>query len=50
MKLYRDHRINPLDACGWTLAHLIVMTAPALFSERKQTLPDRIAGIITVEV
>lgn len=50
MKLYRDHRINPLNSCGFLLAQLIVMNAPALFTERSQTLADRIAGIVVVEV
>ncbi|MGO9888710.1 MAG: hypothetical protein ACLP0L_12495 [Solirubrobacteraceae bacterium] len=44
----KRYRLRPWSSCGRGLAGLVPLYLPALWSARNQTVPDRIAGIVTV--
>jgi uncharacterized RDD family membrane protein YckC len=48
MELYKDEKLNPLAPCLWGLAGTSVLRLLALWSPRRQTLPDRLAGLVVV--
>ena len=48
MELYKDEKLNPLAPCLWGLAGTSLLRLLALWSPRRQTLPDRLAGLIVV--
>lgn len=45
---YRERKFNPLRGCLWPLAGSVAALSPALWSRRRQTLPQRAAGIIVI--
>jgi hypothetical protein len=49
MSFYREHNVNPFLSCALTLLTLVAPSLPVLFSRRRQSLPDRMAGIVWVE-
>jgi hypothetical protein len=49
MSFYREHNVNPFQSCAPTLLTLLAPSLPVLFSPRRQSLPDRMAGIVWVE-
>ena len=46
---YREHKVNPLRSCAPTLLTLLAPSLAVLFSPRRQSLPDRVAGIVWVQ-
>ena len=49
MRLYEDHKVNPSASCLATLLSIFVFrTLPVLLSPLRQSLPDRVAGIVVV--
>ncbi len=49
MKFYRDHKVNPFASCLWPmLSGVFVRMLPAFLSPLRQSLPDRVAGIVAV--
>ncbi len=49
MKLYREQKINPLRSCWWAILFGAgARTIPLLRSPLRQSLPDRVAGIVVV--
>lgn len=49
MSFYKEHNVNPLGACVPTLLTLVAPSLAVLFSPRRQSLPDRLAGIVWVD-
>ena len=47
--LYRESDVNPLRSCGWRVAGALALQIPMLWSPSKQSVPERIAGVIVVE-
>ncbi len=48
-RFYGEHNVNPLRSCAPSLLTPLVPSLPVLFSPRRQSLPDRLAGIVWVE-
>lgn len=47
-EVYRTHDVNPFGSCWLTFVGPLLMQLPAFFSRNRQTLPDRLAGIVVV--
>lgn len=48
-KLYREHKVNPFASCLWPMLFAVVVRLlPAFLSPLRQSLPDRVAGIVVV--
>ena len=45
---YREHDVNPFRSCAPTLLTLVAPSLPVLFSPRRQSLGERVAGIVWV--
>ena len=48
MEVFKRHRVTPWASCVRGSLSTSLMYLPTLWSERNQTLPDRLAGIIVV--
>jgi uncharacterized RDD family membrane protein YckC len=48
MRFYQEHNVNPFGSCAPTLLTLLAPSLAVLFSPRRQSLPDRLAGIVWV--
>jgi membrane protein insertase Oxa1/YidC/SpoIIIJ len=48
MEFYKEHNVNPLGSCLPELIAAVGPSLPALWTPRHQTLPERLAGIVTV--
>ncbi len=48
LEVAKRHRLVPWSSCGRGLLGSVPLHLPALWSARNQTVPDRIAGIVTV--
>ena len=48
MEVYRKHKVRPWGSCGLGFLGLVPKYLPALWSPRRQTLRDRVAGVIVV--
>jgi hypothetical protein len=49
MKLYKERKMSPFRSCTWQLPGLVARELVILGTPRHQSLPELIAGIITVE-
>jgi uncharacterized RDD family membrane protein YckC len=49
MRFYQEHKINPFRSCAPTLLTVVAPSLAVLFSPRRQSLPDRLAGIVWVK-
>jgi uncharacterized RDD family membrane protein YckC len=49
MRFYRVHKVNPLGSCAPPLLPFVARSLVVLFSRRRQSLQDRLAGIVWVE-
>jgi len=49
MRFYREHDVSPFRSCAPTLLTLVTPSLAVLLSPHRQSLPDRLAGIIWVE-
>lgn len=45
---YQAHRANPLSSLPWALIGIVMPSLPALWSPRRQTAFDRLAGTVVV--
>jgi hypothetical protein len=48
MELYREHKVNPLGWCAGPAAVVAPSLAQILLSRRRQSLQDRVAGVVWV--
>ena len=48
MRFYQEHNVDPLRSCAPTLLALVAPSLTELFPARRQSLPDRLAGIVWV--
>jgi hypothetical protein len=49
MRFYQEHNVKPFGSCAPTLLTLVAPSLAVLFSPRRQSLPDRAAGIVWVK-
>lgn len=48
LHLYKVKKISPFGSCLWRLAALMALQAPKLWSPLRQSLPERLAGVVVV--
>jgi hypothetical protein len=48
MEFYKEHNINPLASCLPSLAVAVAPGVAALFTPTRQSLPDRVSGIVWI--
>jgi hypothetical protein len=48
-EFYKRNRVNPAASCAPPLLGVAVMQAPVLWSPLRQTIPERLAGIVVVQ-
>ncbi|MBV8217143.1 MAG: hypothetical protein JO325_01655 [Solirubrobacterales bacterium] len=48
MEVFKRDRVRPWASCARGLPGSVLLHLPALWTERNQTLPDRVAGVIVV--
>lgn len=46
--VYRSHGVHPLSSCPWQIPGIVIPSLPALWSPRRQTAYDGLAGILVV--